>query len=167
MTCWIALDDCDDEVGALQYAKASHKWPLLDIPPAVQSDDIHYQASLRLAAKAHGLVQPEIVNVQGVAGTCSFHDGLTWHGSAKNLSTGRSRRAIAAHFVSSQTRFIASPSSPLFGYYKKPDSDQLDETNFPIIWDGAGYRSASSRPRPYRQTMDCWNSLSEKRFVEE
>lgn len=89
ITCWIALDDCTEEFGALQYTRASHKWSAIDMPPSVQAENIHYQANLRAAAKAHGIEQLDIVTVQGGAGTCAFHDGLMWHGSARNLSDDR------------------------------------------------------------------------------
>jgi len=32
LTCWIALDDADEENGCLQYIPGSHKWGLLDKP---------------------------------------------------------------------------------------------------------------------------------------
>lgn len=142
ITCWIALDDCSEEVGALQYTRASHKWSAIDMPPSVQAETIHYQANLHAAAKAHGIDQLDIVTVQGGAGTCAFHDGLMWHGSARNLSGDRPRRAIAAHFVTPEARFSAPPASPShFAYYKRPDSEELNEASFPIIWANQGYRS--------------------------
>jgi phytanoyl-CoA hydroxylase len=136
ITCWIALDECDEELGPLQYAKASHRWLVNDAFPESYPD---YQDSMRLAAKEAGIVEPEVATVLGGAGTCAFHDGLTWHGSAQNVSSTRPRRAMSVHFVTAEARFSAPPTSPLFGYYKRIDNDELDEKNFPIVW--ANYRS--------------------------
>ncbi len=141
ITCWIALDECTEEMGALQYARGSHKWTAIDMPPSVQAENIHYQANLRAAAKAHRIDQLDIITVQGGAGTCAFHDGLMWHGSARNLSDDRPRRALAAHFVTPEARFTAVPTSPHFAYYKQPDSEELNEASFPIVWGQGGYRS--------------------------
>lgn len=141
ITCWIALDECTEEMGALQYVRGSHQWAPIDMPPSVQAESIHYQASLRAAVKAHGINQFDIITVQGGAGTCAFHDGLMWHGSARNLSGDRPRRALAAHFVTPEARFIAPPTSPHFAYYKQADSEELNEASFPIVWRESGYRS--------------------------
>jgi phytanoyl-CoA hydroxylase len=130
VTCWIALDDCCEELGPLQYAKGSHQWPVSEDPP-IEHDE--YQYAMRLAAKAAG-VNPEVVAVQGSAGTCAFHDGLTWHGSAENVSNNRPRCAMSVHFIAAEARFCAVPTSPLYADYKRSDSDTLDEKNFPIIW---------------------------------
>lgn len=153
MTCWIALDDCDEEVGPLQYAKASHKWPVDPAPPVTHP---HFQDAMRLAARAAGVV-PEVVTVRGPAGTCSFHDGLTWHGSPQNISNKRPRRALSVHFIGAAARFSAPPSSPIFSYYKKSDSNELDEKHFPTIWTNdraPGFEMSTHHESPWFPEVD-------------
>lgn len=141
ITCWVALDDVAEEIGSLQYAPGSHKWPVDESIGVGKQDHTEedYRTHLFTAANRIGISRPEIVTVSGQAGMCSFHHGLLWHGSPANSSTDRPRRAYAILFVRMDSKFCGVPINPAFAYYKHPQSDELDERHFPVIWSRGGF----------------------------
>jgi phytanoyl-CoA hydroxylase len=141
VTCWIALDDTGEENGTLQLIPGSLRWPLIPSLASVK-DPNDYAARVRLAAPNAGVFDVRMVSVTGGKGICSFHHGLTWHGSPENKSA-RSRMVLTVHFVRSDTQFSDEPADPIFRSYKKPGSCDLDEKMFPITWREDGYRSDS------------------------
>ena len=143
VTCWIALDDCLEGVGTIQYVPGSHKWPLV---PAGQCDlakvrGPYYQRFAEATALSAGVQNFTVNSVIGSAGLCVFHHGLVWHGSERNSSPDRSRRSIAIHFLSSQTKYGSGEPKFIFARYKDDDSDALSEKHFPITWREDGYQS--------------------------
>lgn len=144
LTCWVALDDVSEQVGALQYVPGSHTWPVddsLELRNSQDHENEDYQVHMLAAASRLGIPHPEILTVSGQAGTCSFHHGLLWHGSPANGSADQPRRAYAILFIRMDSKFFDVPRNPAFAYYKRPDSDELDERHFPITWSNQGYRS--------------------------
>ena len=70
------------------------------------------------------------------AGGASFHHGFTWHGSGINI-TNENRRAIVAHCIPYDAVFHPTNSGGtgnIYRKYKKHDSNELDESYFPLIW---------------------------------
>ena len=142
ITCWIALDDVNLEIGTLQYVRGSHRWPLLaSLVGEFHAPQKDYRWAMLKTAKAAGVNNPEIVPVTIPAGGCAFHHGLTWHGSGKNLSSTHPRRSLGIHTISSETRFSEHPAGYIYGRYKHVYSNVMDETFFPILWTQSGYRS--------------------------
>ena len=41
VTVWLALDDADAETGVVQYAKGSHRWPLVGVKQDVADSSFH------------------------------------------------------------------------------------------------------------------------------
>ncbi len=134
VTCWIALDDTNMENGTLEFASGSHKWGLS--PP---SGNFHapddYKKELKKYVKDHNK-NLDLVAVNIPAGGVSFHHGLTWHGSGPNNSINH-RRALVSHCVPSNAKFHpinSGGTGKIYRKYKLKNSDELNESFFPILW---------------------------------
>lgn len=99
ITAWIALDDVDDDNGCMSMVPGSHRWgnaidflhtikDYHQMPTAYQGHDVH------------------VVRTPVRAGSMHLHHPYTWHGSHANCS-GRPRRAIALHFMTSDVTLVA------------------------------------------------------------
>ena len=137
-TCWIALDDTHPEGGTLEYVRGSHRWGLS--PPEVEFHAPDDPMQEMRAAAARAGAEPEIVPVVVPAGGGAFHHGRTYHGSGANRS-GRHRRAVVAHCMSSEAHFHPTNVGYVYGRYKRAGSDEMDESFFPILWREDGYRT--------------------------
>lgn len=141
MTCWIALDDTTADIGTIEYARGSHKWPLVTQIGEFHAPQGNYRAAMEQAAAQIG-VEPEIVQIEIPAGSCVIHHGNVWHGSSKNYRTDRPRRSIAVHTLSSEAEFQPTGAAYIYGRYKRVGDTTMDENFFPILWRQDGYRSA-------------------------
>ena len=85
----------------------------------------------------------EIQHVEVPAGGVAFHHGYTWHGSGINTSRDN-RRAVVAHCVPSNAEFHPTNvggTARIYKKYKKLNSNELEESFFPILWTKKGYRT--------------------------
>ena len=85
----------------------------------------------------------EIQYVEVPAGGVAFHHGYTWHGSGINTSRDN-RRAVVAHCVPSDAEFHPTNvggTARIYKKYKKLNSNELEESFFPILWTKKGYRT--------------------------
>ena len=141
VTVWIALDDMDEELGPLEYVRGSHRWGGGRCGSANQ----FFQASggktlLHSAAERAGVTEIDIVSMAGLkAGGMSLHDGLTWHGSGKNLSKIKPRRGLGLHFVPVEAKFTREAiKSRLWRSYveniNEPGIMPIPDEDFPITW---------------------------------
>jgi len=141
MTCWMPLDDVSQQKGTLEYVKGSHLWGLT--PPRGQfhaPED--YKKELREFAEKNNK-KLEITYVEVPAGGVAFHHGYTWHGSGIN-ATQSNRRAVVAHCIPSHSKFHPTNiggTAHIYKRYKKLNSDDLEESYFPILWTDEGYRT--------------------------
>ena len=139
MTFWISLDDTLAHQGTIEYVRGSHLWPLS--PPINQfhapDDPV---ADMREAALQMGVTTPEIGPIEISAGSAVIHHGRTWHGSRNNRGN-QPRRSVVAHCMSSEARFHAMSTSPIYSRYKLHGTDEMDESFFPILWREDGYRT--------------------------
>ena len=93
VTAWVALDDVDEENGAMQVIAGSHQWGHL----AGESNFLGTDVEAQLAELARERdAKPRHLCMR--AGQASFHHVLTFHGSGPNMST-RPRRSLAIHFM--------------------------------------------------------------------
>ena len=141
MTCWMPIDNVDKEKGTLEYVKGSQLWGLS--PPKGQfHSPTDYKKELNdYATKLNKEIQIQYVEVP--AGGVAFHHGYTWHGPGIN-NTNSNRRAIVAHCVPSDSKFHPTNTggtARIYKKYKKLETDELDESFFPIIWTKEGYRT--------------------------
>ena len=134
-TCWIPLDNILQENGALEFAVESHLWELC--PP---SDSFHapedYKEELNRYLKNNNK-KLKTYAVDVPAGGVSFHHGMTWHGSGVNL-TSQDRRAIVAHCVPNDAQFHDSNcggTGKIYRKFKLNDSNKLDDSFFPLLWE--------------------------------
>jgi len=134
MTCWMSLDYTSSKTGTLEYIRGSHKWGLQPPKGEFHSPD-DYKKELNIFAKKNKK-KIKIVHVEVPAGGVAFHHGNTWHGSGINDSQHH-RRAIVAHCVPHDAKFHPTNTggtAKIYKKYKKENSNDLDEKNFPVIW---------------------------------
>lgn len=82
------------------------------------------------------------------AGHALVHHQDTWHGSAPNTSA-TDRRAIAIHFLRGDIKFAprVRTTAPwghatyIYGRYRRFESDDLDQSFFPLTYSDCGQRS--------------------------
>jgi phytanoyl-CoA hydroxylase len=140
LTCWVTLDDTHRDAGTLEYAPGSHKWPLTRLPDAFHGAD-DYRAQMKAAAKAAGVEPPDPFFIEVPAGSCVFHCGETWHGSAANMSADRMRRAIGIHMLPEDVRFSDRAGGYIYRRYQRTGDPALDESYFPVLWSRSGRRT--------------------------
>lgn len=126
VTAWIALDDADEDNGCMSMVPGSHLW----------GDNIDFLNTLAnyeaMPAEFQGhAIEVERCPVQ--AGEVHFHHALTWHGSHANTS-GRPRRAIALHYMTQDTRYVASGEHIMKPYVTVADSEFLTGESFPQVY---------------------------------
>jgi len=70
-----------------------------------------------------------------------FHHGLTWHGSQANRSA-RPRRAIALHYMTEKTCFVAAGAHVMKQFAHVADGSKLEGDHFPLVWSQAAVAAA-------------------------
>ncbi|QQS13102.1 MAG: phytanoyl-CoA dioxygenase family protein [Rhodospirillales bacterium] len=140
VTCWVTLDDTHRDAGTLEYVPGSHRWPLTPIPEGFHAPDDH-RAGMKLAARGAGVADPEPFFIEVPAGSCVFHAGEIWHGSAANGSADRMRRSIGIHMTQADARFSDRHGGYIYRRYQRTDDPTLDESYFPILWSRHGHRT--------------------------
>jgi phytanoyl-CoA hydroxylase len=94
VTLWLALDDVDEENGAISYVRGSH---LHGLRPHVASGVLGFSRSLADWGEADAAMSA----VQRAApGDLLMHHGLTIHSAGANNSATRYRRAIGMIYYS-------------------------------------------------------------------
>ncbi len=126
LTCWIPLDDVDEENGCPQYVPGSHRWRLLPIT-GLTSD----MSAIREVLRPEELSEFQPVPVVLRRGEASFHHPLLVHGSYENRSP-RPRRGIALNFCRDGTR-SASDEPLLAGVPPIPCGEPLSGRFFPLL----------------------------------
>ena len=128
VTAWVALDDVDEENGCMSMVPGSHHWgnQIGFLHTIKEYDDMPAGFQDRPIERRYCPVR---------RGEVHFHHAMTWHGSHANTS-GRPRRAIALHYMTEQTRYVASGSHPMQPFVKVADGDKLEGDSFPLVWRG-------------------------------
>ncbi len=99
LTCWIALDDADENNGCLYYVPGSHRWGLL--PRTGLAGDMESVGEVLTADQKQAMAQK--VSNPLKSGYASFHHPLMMHGSYENRSD-RERRALVLNVMGEGTR---------------------------------------------------------------
>ena len=146
ITLWLALDDMDEELGPLEYAKGSHLWGEGRIGSANQFFDKDRYRLMHSAAAAEGIApgQIEMFMVRVRRGGAGVHNGRTWHGSGPNRSTRLPRRGLGVHFVPSNAVFKEGELGKMWRMHRQEGTNVMPSSEFPTTW---------SRP-PSRSTTD-------------
>ncbi len=140
-TCWIALDNTTADIGTIEYARGSHKWPLVKTLGDFHAPSGDHRAAMKQAAAQLGVDEPEVVQIEIPAGSCVVHHGHTWHGSGKNLRSDRPRRSVAVHTLSADAQFQPTGAGYIYGRYKRVGDVTMDESFFPILWRNDNHRT--------------------------
>lgn len=95
---WIALDDVDEHNGCMMFVPKSQKVRNLKGVSLVTPEDIFAQEG------AKDLDRNTAVICRMKAGSCTFHDGMTFHFAHAN-ATDKPRRALAIVFMEDGTTY--------------------------------------------------------------
>ena len=126
VTAWIALDDADAENGCMSMIPGSNHW----------GNQVEFIHTLTDFASMPPFFEGHAVKVQICPvgkGEVHFHHALTWHGSTANTS-GRPRRAIALHYMTQDTVYIASGNHIMKPFVEVADGQKLQGAYFPQVW---------------------------------
>lgn len=127
LTCWIPLDDCNEENGSLQYVAASHRWPLL--PSTELAGDMDGIRKVLTDEQWQAMQSPVVVNAR--RGEASFHHPLTVHGSQGNKSD-RPRRVVVINLIADGVK--SESSEPLLaGVPAITPGEALGGQFFPLL----------------------------------
>lgn len=135
---WMALTDTSAEAGTVLYVRGSHKWGETPKPETFLVDD--HLAPMHQAAASAGIDDPEIVAVEVPAGGLAVHTNWIWHGSGPNTADVP-RQAVVAHCTPSISRFHPTNTTHLYARYRRHADTSMDESFFPVLWTGDGYRT--------------------------
>ncbi len=125
-TVFLALDDMDEENGALQYVPGSHRWPT---PPAVDFGGPVDQVLPHLSPEHRAAFRPQLQPLR--AGEALLHHAGTLHGSGPNRSP-HPRRAIVLNYMAADTR--SASSDPLLrGAVPIPAGEVVLGEHFPRL----------------------------------
>ncbi len=127
VSAWVALDDVDEGNGCMSMIPGSHLW----------GNNIEFLHTLKefkdMPATFDGK-KLEIVLRPVKKGEVHYHHGLTWHGSHAN-TRGRPRRAVAVHYMTEKTVYVASGGHCMKKFVEVADGAQLQGEHFPLVWD--------------------------------
>jgi ectoine hydroxylase-related dioxygenase (phytanoyl-CoA dioxygenase family) len=129
ITCWIGLDDSTRENGCVHYVPGSHRWNLLPITGL--AGDMHAIREVLDDQQWAAFSQPVAVELK--KGECTFHHGLTIHGSFENRSE-RPRRATVVNAFLDGTR--SDSDEPLLaGVPAVAKGQPMGGQFFPLLFD--------------------------------
>ena len=129
LTCWIGLDDSNQENGCLQYIPCSHTWDLLPITGL--AGDMAAIKEVLTPQQWARFNRP--VPIELKAGECAFHHPLLVHGSFANNSS-RSRRAVVLNVLRDGVE-STDPAPLLEGVPGIPAGSKLEGQFFPLLYD--------------------------------
>jgi phytanoyl-CoA hydroxylase len=127
VSAWVALDDIDESNGCMSMVKGTHKF-------GNTIDFLHTLKDFKQMPATYEGKKLEIVLRPVKKGEVHYHHGLTWHGSHANKS-GRPRRAIAVHYMTEKTVYVASGGHLMKPFVEVADGAMLQGEHFPLVWD--------------------------------
>lgn len=126
VTAWVALDDVDEENGCMSMVPGSHTW-------GNHMDELAKLPSFDAMFPEYNGHKVEVRLCPVKKGEVHYHHALTWHGSNSNRS-GRPRRAIALHFMTEATRFVASGEHVMKPFVHVSDGEMMEGEHFPLVY---------------------------------
>jgi ectoine hydroxylase-related dioxygenase (phytanoyl-CoA dioxygenase family) len=126
VSAWVALDDVDPENGCMSMVPGSHLW----------GNNIEFLNTFRKFDDMPGDFEGKAIEVRPCPvrkGEVHYHHALTWHGSPANTSA-RPRRAIALHYMTDETRFVASGEHVMKPLVEVADGEVMRGEHFPQVW---------------------------------
>ena len=129
VTAWVALDDVDESNGCMSMVPGSHRWGNhIDFLNSLS----HYDA-MPEEYEGH---EVRVIRCPVKKGEVHFHHALTWHGSHNNTS-GRPRRAVALHYMTEETCFVASGRHVMKEYVTVADGEKMQGEQFPLLYEAS------------------------------
>lgn len=102
LSCWMALDDVDERNGCMQFVPKSHLWGKFEPIRLVDAQDLF---ALVPEPESKDFT-PVIMRMP--AGSCTFHNGPTFHYASSN-QTDRPRRAMITIYMPEGITFNGRP----------------------------------------------------------
>jgi len=167
---WIAIDDCDEQNGAMWFAKTSGTEPIYPPCPEVPYGfgdklvgDIQYVKGVSDPDDEHNMLarvadKYDQVLVSAKAGDVVFFNGHVLHRSKKNWTTDRFRRSFVSHYCNARsfTQWGADTDAPAraprasdgVGSFDEKTARDLDTqpTRRPLVADSNGTPDANTSP---------------------
>ncbi len=126
VTAWVALDDVDESNGCMSMVPGSHLWGNnIDFLHSLENYD-----AMPAEFNGHPI---QVIRCPVKKGEVHFHHALTWHGSHANRS-GRPRRAVALHYMTGETRYVASGEHVMKQFVTVADGEILQGEHFPLVY---------------------------------
>ncbi len=127
VSAWVALDDVDESNGCMSMVPGSQKWGdhMSDLAKLPNYD------AMPSEYEGHEI---EVVRCPVKKGEVHYHHALTWHGSHANTS-GRPRRAIALHYMTNETRYVASGEHVMKPFVEVADGEVMQGKHFPRVYE--------------------------------
>jgi phytanoyl-CoA hydroxylase len=130
VSAWVALDDVDEGNGCMSMVPGSQAWGnqmafIRDLESYDAMPDTFEDKSIA------------VIRRPVKKGEVHYHHALTWHGSHANTSD-RPRRAIAIHYMTDETRYVASGEHLMKPFVDVADGEVLEGDHFPLVWEVAG-----------------------------
>ena len=129
VSAWVALDDVDAENGCMSMVPGSHEW-------GNQMGFIRSFESYEAVPEEFEGKPVKVVRRPVKKGEVHYHHALTWHGSHANTSK-RPRRAIAIHYMTDETRYVASGEHLMKPFVGVEDGELMSGEHFPVVWEAA------------------------------
>lgn len=126
VSAWVALDDVDEANGCMSMVPGSQAW-------GNQMSFIRELDSYEAMPDAFEEKRISIVRRPVKKGEVHYHHALTWHGSHANTSD-RPRRAIAIHYMTDETRYVASGEHLMKSFVDVGDKEVMEGEHFPVVW---------------------------------
>ncbi len=123
LSIWIALDDVDEQNGCMMFVPKSQRIRNLKAVDLVEPHDIFEDAGVAERNKA------AVVRMK--AGSCTFHDGLTFHFAHAN-NTDKPRRALAIIYMADGTTYSGAGHLCTDGQGWSP-GDRMEGGLFPLL----------------------------------
>ena len=126
VSAWIALDDVDLENGCMRMVPGSHKW-------GDRMETIRHMVGIEGLPETFEGHEVKAVACPVKRGHVHYHHALTWHASGANTSD-RPRRAIAIHYMTDETRYVAAGEHVMKPFVEVEDGDVVEGKSFPRVW---------------------------------
>ena len=128
LSCWLALDDVDERNGCMRFVAGSQKYGQLEPIRLANPQSIFDQTPDLSEATA------PIVSVPLQAGSCTFHNGNTFHYAPANRSD-RPRRAMVTIYMPDGETYRDKPH-PVTNGLNLQEGEPLAGELFPLLATG-------------------------------
>lgn len=130
LSIWIALDDVDENNGCMMFVPKSRAIGKLNPIDLANPQDIFEYA------KGTDIPNTKPVMIRMKAGSCTFHDGLTFHYAHAN-KTDKPRRALAIIYMADGTIYNGKPHVVTNGVEDLTPGEPFRGGIFPLLARGA------------------------------